>query len=199
LRIEKVANFIKNTYSKKANIKTARILIRKVEHAAQRYNSKHNKYPDSLDVLKEPTVESGVPLLESDTIDPWGNEVRYEKRGGKPPRITSAGPDGEFDTDDDFMNLDAKPKKKGETSSSRRNIQKTTCIMNMKQLLTGAESWLAKYPDRVPTLTDLCGPEKYLKKELTCPKNGSHYRIIRLNNRTIDIRCGSGDPNHVLP
>ena len=42
--------------------------------------------------------------------DPWGNTLQYEKRGKKRPKITSAGPDGEFGTEDDLTNLDSKKK-----------------------------------------------------------------------------------------
>jgi general secretion pathway protein G len=43
------------------------------------------------------------PFLDSEVLprDGWGNDFRMEKRG-KLIRVTSPGPDGSFDTDDDL-------------------------------------------------------------------------------------------------
>ena len=69
------------------------------------------KYPDSLETLTVSESDDEDPLLEGGIIDPYGNELRLTKRGGKKrPLITSAGPDGEFDTEDDITNVDAKKK-----------------------------------------------------------------------------------------
>ena len=84
----------------------------------------------------------------------------------------------------------------------RRDLQTSACISNMQQLLTAGESWLIKHPGAAPTLRDLCGPEdmdmKYLKTTPTCPKDHSSYTIT-LENGAINVKCGSGDPKHVLP
>jgi len=36
-------------------------------------------------------------------LDAWGREIRYEKLSDSGFRLTSAGPDGEFGTDDDIL------------------------------------------------------------------------------------------------
>ena len=81
----------------------------------------------------------------------------------------------------------------------RSESQTATCISNMHALVTAAESWLTRHPGETPTLTDLCGPEdtKYLRREPTCPKDGSQYQI-RLVNGAIEVECRSGDPTHVM-
>ena len=101
------------SYLKDARIETTRALIKNVELAAQSYNMKFGKYPDSLDVLKEPKEEGDDPWLDGETVDPWGNDLIYEKQDKKRrPRITSWGPDGEEGGDDDITNYDDKKGKK---------------------------------------------------------------------------------------
>ena len=82
----------------------------------------------------------------------------------------------------------------------RNDSRTAACIANMKQLQTAAESYLTKHPGAAPTIQQLCGPgeDKYIKNELTCPKDGSAYGIA-LDNGAIKITCGSGDSEHVLP
>ena len=84
------------------SLEAARELIKSVEIALKMYNMKHGKFPDSFDALKD----KSDPLLEGDLVDPWGNELRYEKRGKRRPLIRSAGPDGKMGTDDDLANQD---------------------------------------------------------------------------------------------
>ena len=95
-----------------ARVNATRVMINKVDGALQMYNLKHGgKYPDSLETLTVSESDDEDPLLEGGIIDPYGNELRLTKRGGKKrPLITSAGPDGEFDTEDDITNVDAKKK-----------------------------------------------------------------------------------------
>ena len=78
----------------------------------------------------------------------------------------------------------------------RSESQTQACISNMKQLQTAAECYMSTR-DSIPSLNDLCGPDKYLKSEPKCPKDGSSY-ILKSNNGTIYVECGSHDPNHVL-
>ena len=99
-------------YLADARIATTRSLIANVDVAVKSYNMKHGKYPDSLEVLQEPQEEGGDPWLEGDTVDPWGNELVYEKQGKKRPKITSWGPDGAEGGEDDITNYDDKSKKK---------------------------------------------------------------------------------------
>ena len=82
----------------------------------------------------------------------------------------------------------------------RNDSRTAACIANMKQLQTAAESYLTKHPGAAPEVSDLCGTgeDKYIKNELTCPKDGSAYTIA-LDNGAIKISCGSGDTEHVLP
>ena len=93
---------------KTAQVDVARLLIKNVELALKTYNLKYGKWPDSLDVLMQAPDEDSEPLLEGVPVDPWGNELRYEKRGKKWPAIISAGADGEFGTADDITTLDAR-------------------------------------------------------------------------------------------
>ena len=93
-------------YLADARVATTRSLIKSVDDALVTYNSKHGgKYPDTLDVLTQETDDADA-ILQGGIEDPWGNELKYEKRGKKRPLLTSAGPDGEFGTDDDITNLD---------------------------------------------------------------------------------------------
>lgn len=78
----------------------------------------------------------------------------------------------------------------------RKEAQKAACISNMKQLQTAAELYMTQ-KDSIPTIRDLCGPDNYLRIEPTCPKDGSHYLISR-GDGGFEIKCGSGDPEHVL-
>ena len=86
---------------KESRIETTRLLISNVELALQTYNMKHGKYPDSLEVLTQAPDEDSDPLLDGEPVDPWGNELKYEKKG-KRFVVISAGPDGEFGGDDDI-------------------------------------------------------------------------------------------------
>ena len=87
----------------------ARELIANVETALNMYNMKYGRYPDSLEDLTKETDDMEA-LLQGDYIDSWGTEIKYEKRSGyrRRPLLTSAGPDREFDTDDDISNTESK-------------------------------------------------------------------------------------------
>ncbi len=81
----------------------------------------------------------------------------------------------------------------------RSESQAAACISNMKMIQTAGEYWLMNHSaTTAPTMSDLCGPESYIKTEPTCPTDGSRYSI-RLDDGTINVKCGSGDPKHVLP
>lgn len=73
------------------------------ENAALTYSMKHGKLPKELKDLvvakgdELPAMKGGKGALK----DPWGNEYKYEKKG-KAYSVTSAGPDGQFGTDDDI-------------------------------------------------------------------------------------------------
>ena len=100
-------------YLKDSKITAARELINNVGVAVKGYYLKHSKYPDDLNKLVEEVNDEGEPYLEGDIVDPWGNDLRYEKPSkGKRLMIISNGPDGEPDTEDDITNIDDKKKKK---------------------------------------------------------------------------------------
>lgn len=97
------------SYLSDARITTTRSLIKNIEDACQMYNMKHGgKYPAQLSELQEGD-DDNPPLLDGGLEDPWGNEIKYEKRG-KRVYLTSFGPDGEEGTEDDITNLDKKKK-----------------------------------------------------------------------------------------
>jgi len=82
----------------------------------------------------------------------------------------------------------------------RDDARKQSCISNMHQLQTAAESWLTANPGtKAPTLTQLCGTEagKYLKKTPTCPTDGAAY-TISLTDGAIGVTCSHADKGHTL-
>ncbi len=107
-----VAVLIPNVTGKmnEARVASARVQIKNVEEALVAYSMKHGgKYPESLEPLTQETEDEDA-LLQGGTEDPWGTTIKFEKRGKKRPLITSAGPDGEFGTEDDLTNIDTKKK-----------------------------------------------------------------------------------------
>ena len=107
-----VAVLIPNVTGKmnEARVASARVQIKNVEEALVAYSMKHGgKYPDSLEPLTQETDDEDA-LLQGGTEDPWGTTIQFEKRGKKRPLITSAGPDGEFGTEDDITNIETKKK-----------------------------------------------------------------------------------------
>ena len=88
---------------KTANATAAQASVKSLSEACTSYYIKMKKLPTSLNQLVEgsdddpPIVDGGDGAL----IDPWDNEYKYEVRG-KRFFITSAGPDGEFGTEDDI-------------------------------------------------------------------------------------------------
>ena len=96
-------------YLADARITTTRSIIKNIEDACQMYNMKHGgKYPSQLSELQEGD-DDNPPLLDGGIEDPWGNEIKYERKG-KRIYLTSFGPDGEEGTEDDITNLDKKKK-----------------------------------------------------------------------------------------
>ncbi len=108
-----------------AKVRMARELIKSVELALKSYNFKHGKYPESLESLTQ-APDGEDPLLEGDVVDPWGNELKYKKQGKKRPMIRSAGPDGEFGTDDDLANQDLVKYRESNRESIRRKVEGAT-------------------------------------------------------------------------
>ena len=86
-----------------AKIKAAKSGVDSLKNAVVTYNIEKGKYPSDLKALveasgdDEPVVEGGEGAL----YDPWGVEYKYERKGKKIV-VISAGPDGEFGSDDDI-------------------------------------------------------------------------------------------------
>ena len=78
----------------------------------------------------------------------------------------------------------------------RRNAQKAACISNMKQLQSAAEMYMLNHSS-TPMVSDLCGPDKYLRTTPTCPKDGSSYRIYREDGE-IKVSCPNAYDGHEL-
>lgn len=87
-----------------ARITATRTSIAEIEKAAQIYSMKHNgKLPNSIEDLTQSTDTTEGLLKEGNITDAWGTEFQFTK-SGKKIKITSAGPDGEFGTEDDLTN-----------------------------------------------------------------------------------------------
>lgn len=98
-----------------AQIQAARQLIQTADQATHtsalqksgRVPDSQEKWVEALTGGDEPEIEGGEDAL----TDPWGTQLQYEKLGkGNRFKITSAGPDGEFGTDDDITNINDKKK-----------------------------------------------------------------------------------------
>lgn len=90
-------------YLDKAKLTAARDGVNTLRDAANNYNMLYNKFPSSLRDLIEPRGDD-EPLVtngESALYDPWNIEYRMvvKKRSVV---VISAGPDKEFDTEDDI-------------------------------------------------------------------------------------------------
>lgn len=97
---------------KKANETAAQANVNSIKEAVTTYYINNSKLPTSLSQLVEGTDEKPAILDggEGVLIDPWNTEYKYEVRG-KRFVIISAGPDGDFGTEDDIRS-DKSPKKK---------------------------------------------------------------------------------------
>ena len=85
-----------------ANEKTTNIQMGNLKAAIQQYRVEFNKAPSSLDDLVN--TPKGTSLLDGDEVpkDGWDNEFTFEKTGNK-YKITSNGPDGLPNTEDDIV------------------------------------------------------------------------------------------------
>lgn len=71
---------------------------------AEYYCQREGKYPSHLHEIfsyANGVIPHRCAIPPDDTLDAWHHGVRYELREGV-PMITSAGPDGRFDTSDDI-------------------------------------------------------------------------------------------------
>jgi general secretion pathway protein G len=110
---------------KGAEKNTTRLKLEQISNAIEMYRLNMGHYPNEqeggLDALmKKPSFENERlgdkwqgPYLKPGTKldDPWGNKIRYEiadraaegeKTGALPYKLSSVGPDGQPDTDDDI-------------------------------------------------------------------------------------------------
>ena len=78
-----------------------------IKDAVASYQLKHKKLPTSLDQL----CEGDDPIFDNDKplYDPWDNKYEMEIKNKVRVIIKSAGPDGEWNTDDDIRS-DSKKK-----------------------------------------------------------------------------------------
>lgn len=87
-----------------ARIQATRTSIKSIEQSVQVFAMRHNgKLPDSLEELTVGTNEQPGLLKEGALADSWGTPFQYVRQGKK-FTITSAGPDGEFGSEDDLTN-----------------------------------------------------------------------------------------------
>lgn len=98
---------------KEAKVQGAKIQIASLEQALQDYYLSNNYYPHTSQgleaLVKKPSVGKVPnswqgPYLKSSTVpkDPFGNPYRYACENYQEYRITSDGPDGEPNTEDDI-------------------------------------------------------------------------------------------------
>ena len=100
-------------YIDRTNETAARATVQSVSEAVTSYYIEKKKMPTSLNQLIEGT-DDNPPILdggEGALRDPWDNELKYEIKG-KRFVVISAGPDGDFGTEDDIRS-----DKKGTTKS----------------------------------------------------------------------------------
>ena len=88
------------------------------ETSLEQYKTLGGRYPTTsqgLEAMVKKPTDSPIPrrwnstLKEEALLDPWDTKYKYEfpgKKDARTPEITSAGPDGEFGTDDDQSSQD---------------------------------------------------------------------------------------------
>lgn len=87
----------------KANITATRGNIAAINNAIKIYQLNMNKQPTSMEDLTRETEDFEAPLA-SIPVDAWGNEFQFSKKGKFKYDIRSAGPDGNFGSEDDITN-----------------------------------------------------------------------------------------------
>ncbi len=100
-----------------ANIKMSETLVKGVETKLREYRLLGGTYPSQAQGLQalvtKPSI-APVPkrynaLYDELPTDPWGKELKYVFPGRKDnstPEVISAGPDGQFDSEDDISSQD---------------------------------------------------------------------------------------------
>ncbi len=91
-------------HDEEARRQATRTSIGALEQSVQVFAMRHNgKLPDSLEELTVGTDDAPGLLREGALADSWGTPFQYTKQGKK-FKIVSAGPDGEYGTEDDLTN-----------------------------------------------------------------------------------------------
>ena len=103
-----VPNIQKNI--ERSRVRATQQLIQTAAQATTTYSLDHSgKVPDSQDAWVKALTDGDDPEIEGgeDALnDAWGQQLQYEKLGkGSRFKITSAGKDGEFGTEDDLTNI----------------------------------------------------------------------------------------------
>ncbi len=70
--------------------------LRALQNAVASYAVTEGRVPTALQEVRASGMMSAAPQ------DAWGRDIRYERRSESSFRLTSAGPDGVFDTADDI-------------------------------------------------------------------------------------------------
>ena len=86
-----------------AAVAATRQSIAAIKTAADMYEIRTGKYPDSISALTQPIGDRPAPLDDKNTRDAWGNDFQL-RSSSSGIEIRSAGPDGSFNTDDDVTN-----------------------------------------------------------------------------------------------
>jgi len=84
-----------------AKITTCGTSVKTIRDAAVLYQTAKGKFPKSMDDLIEEDSQGKSYIGEDAREDPWNNEYKFETKGFK-FIVISAGPDGQFGTDDDI-------------------------------------------------------------------------------------------------
>lgn len=84
-----------------AKITTCNSSVKTIRDAAVLYQTAKGKFPRSIDELIEEDSQGKSYLSEDSREDPWNNEYKFETKGVK-FIVISAGPDGQFGTEDDI-------------------------------------------------------------------------------------------------
>jgi general secretion pathway protein G len=112
-----VAGAVVGKSSDTANIKMSETLVKGVETKLREYRMLGGMYPSQaqgLEALVTKPSMAPVPkryssLYDEVPVDPWNKELKYNYPGTQDPstpEVISAGPDGQFGTDDDISSQD---------------------------------------------------------------------------------------------
>ncbi len=84
-----------------AKITACTTSVKTIRDAAILYQTSKGKFPKSMDDLTTENSEGVSYIDESAARDAWDNDYKFETKGKKFV-VISAGPDGQFGTDDDI-------------------------------------------------------------------------------------------------